>query len=202
MSNITVTGQSGQKMLRLISAAKRHLNSRHTRAPAFSVGGSVITEWAFITGRINNALAFAVRSLLLSLCWWIVSLGRFSNVTVIYDNMMCLERSGSKLFAEGGRTGCHEGEQQAITLPFSLDFGYRAHPWILDQPSLFFIFWFPQQLWLFKFLWIVRYVRAKKNLFCIDIYRRGKNWSRALVVIYILEPDGSNTFLLLELLVV
>ena len=123
MSNITVTGHSGQKMLRLISAAKRHLNSHHTRAPAFSVGGSVITECAFITGRINNALAFAVCSLLLSLCWWIVSLGRFSNVTVIYDNMMCLERSGSKLFTEGGRTGCHDGEQQAITLPFSLDFG-------------------------------------------------------------------------------
>lgn len=45
-------------------------------------------------------------------------------------------------------------------------------------------------------------LEQKKNLFCIDIYRRRKNWSCALVVIYILEPDGPNTFRLLELLVI
>lgn len=150
---------------------------------------------------------FAVRSLLLSLRWWIVSLGRFSNVTVIYDNMMCLERSGSKLFTEGGRTGLPWCEQQAITLPFSLDFGNTeripgyliCHLFSSSFGSLSSCdYWIS----LFKFLWIVRYVRAKKKLFCINIYRRRKNWSRALVVVYILEPDGSNTFRLLELLVV
>lgn len=95
---------SGQKMLRPFSAVKSHFHSCHTHVPAFSVGGSIITEWAFITECINNALAFAVCSLLLSLWWWIVSLSRFSNVTVIYDNVTCLERPGSKLFTEGWRT--------------------------------------------------------------------------------------------------
>lgn len=51
------TAHSEQKVPGLISAVRKHFHSHHTLAPAFSVGGTVITEWAFITEGINNALA-------------------------------------------------------------------------------------------------------------------------------------------------
>lgn len=65
--NVSTTGRSDQKTPGPISAVKRHFNSYHAPAPAFSVGGSVITEWASSAEGTNNSLAVAVRSLRLSL---------------------------------------------------------------------------------------------------------------------------------------
>lgn len=59
--NMTTTMCLNQKTLIFVFIAyKKHFNSCHIHLPAFLIGGSVITEWAFITECINTALGFAV----------------------------------------------------------------------------------------------------------------------------------------------
>lgn len=95
---------------------------------------------------------------------------------MIYDNMMCLERPGSKLRTEGRRKRW-SGQGPAggnSSILFRLR-NCRPHSWVSHQLQLLFVFCIPSGIISIQVSICTEIRQSGKYLHCINIHWKGKN---------------------------
>lgn len=129
------TLRSNQEVLGFVCRAlQKRFNPGHMPLPAFLAGGSGMTERAFVTQRINNALGFAVFLLRYHCAERCQARAHSANAAVIYENTTCWERPGRNRHAAAEGGGRRDGGDGAASLPLCWGLRNINCPRSLSEP--------------------------------------------------------------------